>query len=159
MKTKHLYQMWIDLDRFLCYLLSFLGGEVTDVPKQPGLHSEPNRSKGDPKRPGGDIGHEKNPGWICISGSTVFKDRDCGDFISGLYKVCPVMKRYWTLRQTSCLFRMVPFFSPAFVLFCSTFPKPDLLRSVVSIRMVFSFCAGVLSYPEILVTIWCSTCR
>ena len=113
----------------LGYLLSFLGGEVTDVPRQPGLHSEPN-SKGDP-RPQGEIGHE-NP-WICISGSTVFyRGKKClenwrRDFISGLYKVCPVTKRYWTLQLLCC--------------FALLFPKPELLGSDVPIRIVLSFCA------------------
>ena len=31
--------------------------------------------------------------------------------------------------------------APTFVLFCSTFPKPELLVSDVPIRIVLSFCA------------------
>lgn len=81
------------------------------MPRQPGLHSEPN-SKGDP-RPQREIGHE-NPGWICISGSTVFyRGKKClenwrRDFISGLYKVCPVTKRYWTLQLLCCFALLFP---------------------------------------------------
>lgn len=79
----------------------------------------------------------ENPGWICISGSTVFyRDKVFGKLAKGFYfRIIQGLSRDEKILD-----------APTFVLFCSTFPKAGVtrVRRANSHRVVL-LC--VLSYP------------